>query len=217
MLEDAANRPEQDVALLEALVGEPSGHIREVLRELAVSPYSLASVVGNPIEDPAQNERPPDYRRFVASPLDQVWALVSDPDRWVEWNSFEFERAEITDSGVTRAYARTRDLAGKPRNVKSRLMIAEYIVSRFEPPHLIQWERSFTGTGMPATPSLRVTLSPKTAGTDVNLTFVRNATPPASKPLTYWFLRSGRKLLFPVVARAYLRGKADNISRALRS
>lgn len=149
LAEDAANRSRPDVALLETLVGEPSGHIGEVLRTLNVDPEDLELADGEDAVDTvaSPSRRSVDYHRFVAVEPETVWSLISDPDRWLEWNDFEFE-------------------------------ISEYVVSRFEPPHVIQWERSFPGTGKPSTQSLRIALAPQGSGTDVTVSFV-HAGPPA--------------------------------------
>lgn len=215
MLEDASNQTVPDVALLIALANEPSGRIPEVLRELDVTPDNLAAVSAQSREDGSDAEQSPDYRRFLPAAPDAVWALLSNPDRWVEWNSFEFERVEVTQSGILRTYARQRRLDGKPAGVRSPFQVSEYVVSRYEPPHLIQWERSFPESGSTATQSLRIRLSPQGSGTDVIISFVHTGATRRGG-FGYWLMRPLAKLLHPMIVRAHLRGKADNISRALR-
>lgn len=143
LLEDAANQPLQDVALFRALLAEPSGHIREVLRELDVDPDVLLLSLGPSEDRPAVEDGGSGYRRFLPAPAEDVWALVSDPDRWLEWNGFEFDRVEIADGGVLRAHARERRLDGKPTRIKPQFQVSDYVVSRSEPPRTIVWERSF--------------------------------------------------------------------------
>ena len=157
-----------------------------------------------------------EYRHFIAEAPDTVWALVSDPDRWLEWNDFEFDKAETTESGVIRAHTRERHLNGKPTRVKPEFRVSEFVVSRFEPPRLIQWERSFPGTDKPGTQSLRLSLTPQKFGTDLTVSFVHTGPAPGRRTPMYWLLRPLARLLHPSTVRAHLRGKADIISRALR-
>ena len=205
MLEGAANRPDPDAALFRALVDEPSGHIREVLREFDVDADELMLAAGSA----APPERALEYRRFVPAEPAAVWALVSDPERWLEWNGFEFERVEVEETGVLRAYVRQRQLDGKSTRIEPQFRVSEYVVSRFEAPRLIQWERSFPDAGTSATQSLRVELAAQGSGTEVTVSFL-------SVSSGRWLLRPLARVLHPVMVRAHLRGKADNISRALR-
>lgn len=214
ILEHASNQTVPDVALLNALVNEPSGHIKEVLRELDVDPDNLAAVAARTREDSKGAEQSFDYRRFVPAAPDAVWALLSDPDRWLEWNGFEFERVEVTESGILRAYARLRHLDGKPTRVKPQFRVSEYVVSRYEAPHLIQWERSFPNASGTVTQSLRISLSPQGSGTEVIISFGHTGAA-GRRSIGYWLMRPVVKLLHPMMVRAHLRGKADNISRAL--
>lgn len=219
MLEAASNQSVQDVALFKELIDEPSGHIREVLRDLDVDPDDLADVAVQAREGSQDGDQEADqsldYRRFVPAAPDAVWALLSDPDRWLEWNGSEFERVEDTGSGVLRAYARQRHPDGKPTRIRPQFQVSEYVVSRSEAPHLIQWERSFPATGRGATQSLRIRLDPQGSGTDVTISFVHTGAT-GRGGIGYWLVRPLAKLLHPVMVRAHLRGKADNISRALR-
>lgn len=215
MLEDASNQTVQDVSLFNALIDEPSGHIREVMGELDVNSDDLAVAAARTREDSKEEEQSLDYSRFVPAAPDAVWALVSDPDRWLEWNGFEFERAKVTGTGVLRAYARQRHLDGKPTRVKPQYQVSEYVVSRYEAPYLIQWERSFPEAARGVAQSLRIRLNPQGSGTEVTISFVHTGAT-GRRSIGYWLMRPLAKLLHPMMVRAHLRGKADNISRALR-
>lgn len=217
LLEDAARQPAPDVALLRVLLGEPSGHIHDALREMDVDPGSLGVPSENSARPSSRGEHALEYRRFVSAPPEAVWALISDPDRWLEWNDFEFEHAEVLDRGVVRAHARTRDLNGRPTRVTPRFAVSECVVSRHEAPTLIQWERSFPNTAVPANQSLRISLVPTEAGTEITVSFLHIGRPKGHGGIRYWLLRPVAKFMQPLMVRAHLRGKADNISRALRS
>lgn len=216
MLEDAANKPSQDVALFKALLDESSGDAREVLREFGVEPDALGLAASTELESATRSKQATDYQRFVGERPATVWALVSDPDRWLEWNEFEFDRAETTDGGVIRAYARERHVDGKPTKVRPEFCVSEFVVSRFEPPRLIQWERSFPGTNKTGTQSLRLSLTPQNSGTDLTVSFVQIGPVTGRRTPMGTLLRPLARLLRPFMVRAHLRGKADNISRALR-
>jgi uncharacterized protein YndB with AHSA1/START domain len=216
MLEDAANAPAQDIALFHALLDEPSGDAREVLRELGVEPDTFGLAAATEPATATRSKSATEYQRFVGEGPATVWALVSDPDRWLEWNEFEFDRAEMTDSGVIRAHARERHLDGKPAQLKPEFSVSEFVVSRFEPPRLIQWERSFPGADTPGTQSLRLSLTPQKSGTDLTVSFVQTGPVAGRRTLASSLLRPLARLLHPFLVRAHLRGKADNISRALR-
>jgi hypothetical protein len=216
ILEGASNDRVQDVALFQALLDEPSGDAREVLRELGVDPEALGAVAAEDSVSATSSKQATDYHRFVAEEPSTVWALLSDPDRWMEWNEFEFDTAETTDGGVVKAYMRNRHLNGKPTRVKPEFRISEFVVSRLEPLRLIQWERSFTGTDKAGTQSLRISLTPQKSGTNLTVSFVHNPPLSGRRSPMYWMLRPLASLLRPSMVRAHLRGKADNISRALR-
>jgi uncharacterized protein YndB with AHSA1/START domain len=216
MLEEASAAPVPDVALFRALLDEPSGHAREALRELRVDPDALDLTAAPQQESHARSGRAGEYRRFMASAPDTVWALVSDPDRWLEWNDFEFEEAETTRSGLIEARARARHPDGKPMRARAGSRVSQFVVSRFEPHRLIEWERSFPDTNTTGPQSLRLTLSPQSSGTELTIMFLRSRPTRGRRSATHWLLRPLASLLRPYVVRAHLRGKADNISRALR-
>jgi uncharacterized protein YndB with AHSA1/START domain len=215
-LEFAAGQPSPDVALLTALINEPSAHIAEVLHELGVEPDRLALSATQDTGRADRSERSTEYRRFIAASPASAWAMVSDPSRWLEWNGFEFGRADTDENGVVRATVRDRQLDGRATRVKPEFGISEFVISRFEPPQLIQWERSFPGTGKPSTQSLRLSLQPQRSGVELTLSFLDSGPTSGPKSPAYWLLRPLAKLAHPLVVRAHLRGKADNISRALR-
>lgn len=141
MLEAASRRPQPDIALFAALTSEPSGHVREALRELGVEPDGLDLTA--PDDGLAPRGAPSaagaeEYRRFVpAAPLD-VWQLVSDPARWSEWHP-------VTGPG---------DSQGAPR------------MGRLEAPEWVEWEDR---SGRRCPRLLRVRLEPAGSGTIVAL------------------------------------------------
>jgi uncharacterized protein YndB with AHSA1/START domain len=216
ILELASNQSHQDVALLTALIEEPSAHIDEVLQELGVDADELVLSASQMAGRADRREPSTEYRRFVAAAPDTVWAMVSDPDRWMEWNAFEFDRAEPDENGIVKALLLDRQPNGRATRVRPEFRISEFVISRFEPPRLIQWERSFPGTGQPATQSLRLSIAPDNSGTELTLSFHHTGPTSGQRSLATWALRPLAKLARPLVVRAHLRRKADNISRALR-
>ena len=136
-------------------------------------------------------------------------AVVVDPGARPACNGVEVEGGEVGETGVLRADVGQRQLEGKSTRIEAQFGVSEYVVSRFEAPRLIQWERSFPDAGTSATQSLRVELAAQGSGTEVTVSFL-------SVSSGRWLLRPLARVLHPVMVRAHLRGKADNISRALR-
>ncbi|AKK10004.1 SRPBCC family protein [Corynebacterium testudinoris] len=101
MLLAAHNSPQPDVALFRTLVAEHTGLVISMLNSFGVDPESLIFAAS---DTDTTNTRSQEYRRFVPATPDEVWSLLSDPDRWLEWNSVEFKRCERADFGVIRAY-----------------------------------------------------------------------------------------------------------------
>lgn len=209
MLEDASAHARPDAALFATLVAEPSGHVREALRELVVEPDAImASIQVGSAAEPATE--PFEYRRFVPAALEEVWALVSNPSRWLEWNNFDFERAEVAGVGEIRAYVGERGAHRRTSRVKPAFRVATFSVTRCEPRRLIQWDGSYPQGGRPG-PRLRIGLRSQGSGTELTLALIPTRDAGPGGPLR-WAARAMRSPL----ARAHLRGRADNLSNALR-
>ena len=237
MLENAAAARHPDLTLFRALLDEPSGHGREVLRDLGVDPDDLLSSLELSIPTQRQrvgdHERPRgaerEYRRSVPFPVGEVRALLSRPERWLEWNDFEAQAAQVMPSGEVHAHTRERNLDGRPARLAPEFATTDHRIRSPETldapetpdapgrPDVIEWVRSFPRAPHIARQVLRIELEPRGAGTEVTLSLRRDAADATADGLVR---RVSRVLLTPlrrVIVRAHLRGKADNISRALRT
>lgn len=230
MLENAAAAPHPDLTLFRALLDEPSGHVREVLRDLGVDPDALLLSLERSVPAPRQQIRDQqlrdharprgterEYRRFVPLPVGEVRALLSHPERWLEWNDFEAQAAQVMPSGEVQAHTRERHVDGRPARLKPEFATTDHRIRSSETLGAIEWVRSFPGAPHIARQVLRIDLEPRGAGTELMLSLRRDAADATPDGL---LRRAGRVLLTPlrrVMVRAYLRGKADNISRALRA
>ncbi|MDO4887850.1 MAG: SRPBCC family protein [Actinomycetaceae bacterium] len=221
MLLQASKKPQPDVALFDSLLREASGHISEALHGLGITPDSLTFEPPPRTGDARAPGEQPDcggelivveHRHVIPAPPEDVWALIGDPDRFLEWNDLEYEHAETTDAGVVRARRRQRELNGKPAKVRPKFAIVDHVMSRYEQPRLIQWERSLPHSPDGHAHSLRVGLHPEGQGTKVTLAIIA---PRPSRSRMGPLLRTLRPLS-RVQTRGYLRAKAYNISRALR-
>lgn len=201
MLEQAATAPRPDVALFSALLKEPSGRISEVLSALDVDPESLEFTEA---EQPPPEARST-YRRFVAAPPEQVWALLSDPKRWLEWNDLTHARAEVDSSGMVHASPRGKADTG-----------TEHTLRVTEPSRSLTWETTFVRNGKRVSQRMGIDVAPHQSGSDVVLTLGR-AEREGGWGLRGWLMRPIARLLAPLLVRGHLRARADNISRALRS
>jgi hypothetical protein len=218
LLERAANQAEQDVTLFHTLLDEPSGRVRAVLEVLGVEPANLelAAVAPPPLAEPPPAQADPtqrwyEYRRFVPERPAAVWALVSDPERWLEWNQWEHQKAESTEPGTIRAFTKALGSNGKPVRLKPGLETAIYVVKANEPERLIEWERSWPELRSPVHTHFRIELVPRGSGTEVILKFR------ADKPKGH-FKRLLRFIVRPLIRPStgfYLRAKAQGISLAL--
>ncbi|GAB2516590.1 Clp amino terminal domain protein [Corynebacterium atrinae] len=210
MLLDAQDHPQPDVALFSSLVSEPTGVVSVALQSMGIQPGELSF--------PAKSGEPTDgiggradtYRRFVPASPEDVWSLLANADRWLEWNDVEFERIEKADFGALRAFPRAKALG--------RAVTAEVIVRRYEPPRLIEWERTFPEVAASGIYILRISLTPAgVSGTDMTLSYFTQAGSRGQKGIGHLVMRPFLQLLRPFALRNHLRNTADNISQALRS
>lgn len=200
VLEKAASQPQPDVHLFRHLLQEPSGRVAEMLQDLDVAPETLEFTATEPT---APDDRFT-YRRFLAAPPETVWDLLSDPNRWLEWNDLFFTDAEAGQTGTVRA--RTRD--SSPRWSEHRLTIEE-------PSASLRWDFFLPEHSPRIVQSLRITLESHQSGTTMTLAFVTAQR--KGQGLRYWLMKPIVHLVGPTLARGTLRGRADNISRAIRA
>ena len=96
---------DQPTAVLRGLLADPTGHLPDAVRLTGASTDTLLEeAAALPHTDLSESPDGGDgwlrASGFVPATADDVLELVSDPGRWLEWNSEEFERAEITGNRV---------------------------------------------------------------------------------------------------------------------
>ncbi len=193
-----------DRALLEALLDEPGGAARRLLQAAGADESALraalpvAAAVGT-----APQQRTPvpagtaeaSLTTLLPVPREAVWALLADPSRRAEWDSW-YERADVSDDGAATTTSRRR---------RGRVATSTHVVSRWQPLESIAWSerRDDPRTGLR---HLRVDLEPAGAGCEVTLT--RRYAPQR---------RLGRAmvLLARPFMRSELRFKAQSIAQAV--
>lgn len=169
-----------DRPLLMALLDEPSGLVEEVLAELGVRPDGVRQAAENyrPEDAAPADSDPKDdgawlavgVEGYVPAPLTEVWALVSDPTRRMEWDSFTHSGAQVQDDGLLVLTAATTRADGKRlRFPPDRVRTAHAVVTS-EDERLIEWE--ITAPDRPEAPAARfsVALAPDGDGTRLALT-----------------------------------------------
>lgn len=199
-LERAAGQPQPDVALFQHLLQEPSGRVPEALETLGVAPEDLRF----PTPAASSPEARFTYRRFLASPPATVWELLSDPSRWLDWNDLSHTGAEVESTGAVRARIRN-----------SSAHVSEHTLTIDEPSRSLHWDTVLPERSTQVAQSLHITLSPHRAGTTLTLSMEPSRN--SGRGLLSRVLRPIARLIAPPLVRGHLRGRADNISRAIRS
>ncbi|ACZ22425.1 polyketide cyclase / dehydrase family protein [Sanguibacter keddieii DSM 10542] len=208
-----------DRAILVALLDEPSGHVLEVLAEGGVDAGALRSrldAAPRPHREVSTDDGP-GWRSvgvsgFVEARPEQVWSLVSDPARRLEWDKTFYSSYVVGDDGVARARAEVRRPDGTEQRHRPQVLATEHReVERVEG-SAVEWE--ITWPDLPAgrmRQRFRVELEPDGDSTRLRLTQrwsrgrgLRGAVQRALLPV--------QRFLF----RQQLLAKAASVSRVLR-
>lgn len=208
-----------DRAILAALLDEPSGHVLEVLAEggaerddlrtrldAAPRPHRRVST------DDGPGWRSVSVAGFVEASPEEVWSLVSDPARRLEWDRTHYSSYVVGDDGVARARAEVRRPDGKEARHRPQLLLTEHRVVDVAVGSRVEWEISWPdwrGGGLRQ--RFRIDLEPDGTSTRLRLT-------------QRWARRRGprgalQRLLLPLqrfLVRQHLLAKAASVSRALR-
>lgn len=114
--------------------------------------------------------------------MDKVWALVSDPNRRMEWDGSYYDIATVDDAGVLTTTTRRTSLDGKPAKVRPEFFLSRHVVRAYEPGTEIAREffwpdRSHGAPQERFRRRLLITLHPDGAGTQIALTRSRVRAP----------------------------------------
>lgn len=142
-------------AVLRLLLTEPSGLISSILQRLNVAPDEITArldeIEGLAARPTAAHSRSRVGRAesFVPAPVDEVWALISDPARIPEWDSL-IARIEGADADADAsvgakwtATARTHRADGKEVKIKPEMRTLGVELAEREDRDRISWVFSF--------------------------------------------------------------------------
>ncbi|MDO5682049.1 MAG: SRPBCC family protein [Propionibacteriaceae bacterium] len=202
------------VALWTSLRADPLASVDTVLTRLGVDPVTVDTSVREyaeraPVETSPQARTGTwsSYQLFLAAPPDQVWALIADHSRWMEWNSSEHASATVLPDGAIEVHHPRRRRDGSLVGDGSPRALSHYREVRRLPEQLIEWQRTSPATDFRWL--LQLVLSPAGAGTRLDLGYRYEF--PGRKGL----LRTISARVIAFTGSFYLRTKADDISRAL--
>ena len=161
-------------AVLRALLAEPSGTVEAILARLGQTPADVADRLDQSQRIPAPDEEP--HHRlartratFVPAPPEDVWSLVSDPERLPEW---EMNLAFVAQVGDTWEGA-TRTTAPDGADLKVRPPYRrQSIVRRLaERPHRVAWEMRYPDAPRANSKSIAIDIEPAAGGSQVTVAF----------------------------------------------
>ncbi|MBG6192186.1 uncharacterized protein YndB with AHSA1/START domain [Arthrobacter sp. CAN_A212] len=228
-------------AVLRVLLDEPSGVVTDLLERLNTTPAMVIAGLDHASTATTQNSKIRSRRRgectvvnesFVPASINEVWALLSEPERIPEWDpmagTVETTIDETASSPTTMenhkpsgekvqvgaawtVHASTTYPDGKPLRVQEKLRRRTLEVLHITPPSRISWYLTYPDaiTNPPMTRTFD--LAPTTGGTHLTITMT-------------WAQRQGwQRLLRPVLLppRRFLtwimvNQTRDTISRAFR-
>jgi len=210
-----------DRSVLRTLVDEPSGLVAEMLAALDVTPDAVraaadawrpAPAPGGRLhaDDPAGRPwRTLACDGWVPAAPERVWALLVDPARRTEWDTWYSSVAEQPDGSLL-CVLRSEEDGGKgvPADMRRQLLT---VVARDEG-RLVEWEVARPDRdGGAAIQRLAVALSPSGDGTRLDVT-VRWLPRHGWRRLVGWVLRPVGRWMY----RQMVLQKIGGISRALR-
>lgn len=177
-------------AVLRELLAEPSGQVGALLERLGTTPQQVLAELGRAESSPAGASRAGATPRpgattprapgvvtgttqtFVPASVDDVWALVSAPERIPEWyppvGSVETPRQAETTTWAARST--TTDPSGAPVRVRADHVRCQVELVDSAPPARVGWRFTFPDAAARRPVVVEVALVPTTGGTQVSVT-----------------------------------------------
>ena len=206
-----------ETAVLLALLDEPSGLVRDVLAALGLPEdevrRGVAAAPGRPDPDLAGADAEWEgvgVEAFAPAPVEQVWALVTDPARRPVWDSAHESVVARPDGVLEAQAARVRPNGSRARVHRDYRRTLIRVVGE-EPGRLVEWELAWPDRAGSRRQRVAVRLEPVPGGTRLLLTrrWQRRRGPVA-------LVRGLVAPLYRFSVRAELQASAAAISRALR-
>ncbi|WP_461169401.1 SRPBCC family protein [Arthrobacter sp. Z1-15] len=170
-------------AVLRELLNEPSGLITGVLQRLGTAPAKILAELErteSSIESPkkpaagSRGEATGSFEAFVPAPVEDVWALLSDPARIPEWEpgigSVEDTGGPLLPGHTWTAHATLTSPDGKPLKVHEKFRHREIELLEARPPAQVTWHFTFPDTRASRPTVICFELAPATGGTQVSIT-----------------------------------------------
>lgn len=167
--------------LLKALLDEPSGLTLQIIRTLGVdetAAHAAATKQHAPPTAGAAREsagvkergwRSVRHDAFAPAPPAQVWALIADPVRRLEWDSLLVASVQPVGEGVVELMASTTAPDGlRVRTRPKQVRMCQTTVERGH--QRIEWETTWPDVTHSPVLRLRIVLEPVAGGTRVRLT-----------------------------------------------
>jgi uncharacterized protein YndB with AHSA1/START domain len=172
-------------AVLRELLAEPSGQVCDLLDRLGTTPQQVLAELAQAEASRAETTPRPRTTRprvpgvttrttqtFVPAPVDDVWALVSTPERIPEWyppiGSVETPRPAETTTWAARST--TTDPSGAPVRVRADYVRCQVELVDTAPPARVRWRFTFPDAAARRPVVVEVALAPTTGGTQVSVT-----------------------------------------------
>jgi len=173
-----------DLPLFQALLDEPSKLTLQVLQTLGVDEAAARAAAAAPPTPTVPAGRQPTSRAgseerdgswrtvthtgFAPAPPAEVWALVTDPARRVEWDSLTVAAAQPVGTDVVELTARTSAADGRRIRVPAnRVRMRQTVVD--QTPHHIEWEITWPDVANSTALRLAIWLEPVAGGTRLEL------------------------------------------------
>lgn len=178
-------------AVLRELLAEPSGLIAHILQRLGTTPSAVLDTLAEieradgdiatakPGHEASRGKTTVSVTSFVPAPAEDVWALISDPQRMPEWHPAVCRVDATPLSGTTHTwtgYAHATRPDGKPIRMKEKYVRRDIERVSATPPTSVAWRMSMPNAPHTVVRELNLDLTSAEGGTTLRLAEV---TPPS--------------------------------------
>lgn len=177
-------------AVLSELLGEPSGLLAELLPRVGTTPAALSAQLehANPWRTPklrAKTRRQGEFSgstgAFAPAPVEDVWALLTDPRRVTDWDT-SIGSVEVIDTTVLPgmtwpAHAQLTRPDGKPLKVSENYQRRMIELEELQHPGRVAWQVSYPDARFSRPVVTAFELVPAEGGTQLTITMTWSRRP----------------------------------------